>query len=67
MTVSYQSKLQDDHFPVTATSCLALRDCGIIFLSILTIWGDIANKEQFPSFWDNFGHKEWAGWGRVHG
>lgn len=30
MTVSYQSELQDDYFPLTFTGCLALQDGGII-------------------------------------
>lgn len=36
MTVSYQSELQDDYFPLTFTDCLALQDCGITKNIVIT-------------------------------
>lgn len=50
MTVSYQSKLQDDYFPFPVTSCLALQDSGIIFFKYADDWGKQPIRSNFPAF-----------------
>lgn len=45
--------------PLAAWHC----ETVALFFKYTDYGGGVANKEQFPSFWDNFGHKEWAGWG----